>query len=78
MILPLTSKGKFLFYYTLTTITEVTGIYIVVTAYFIDEKCSNRGREPIIYNFTNRSEAEKSYTEISNKMYENYKKEFEN
>lgn len=78
MILPLTTKGKYLFYYTLTTITDAAGIYLVVTTYYKDEKCSKfTGREPLIYNFTDREEAENFYTEMSDNLYKDYKKEFE-
>jgi hypothetical protein len=35
-----TSKGKESSYFTLTTITESAGLYIIATAYYIDSECT--------------------------------------
>jgi hypothetical protein len=69
-----TSLGKDQNCFTLTTITEAAGIYIVVIAYYADSACSKHTTiKPDIFSFTNKDKAEDMYKEISDCLAEGLK-----
>jgi hypothetical protein len=71
-----TSKGKYQNDYTLTTITEAAGIYVIVTAYYKDSACGKiSGRTPSMSCTPDQEEAENWYEGITGSLFKNLKEE---